>query len=166
MINPVTTAEAIVSFLQSATPGHALSLGRAVAQIRSMDPHCDLTDRQLVDIIASNALAMGFPAILFDLEWVQSVKAEPVGKPAPLARAIPGGGRDVASVGHTAALVDCGRRAVRQTHRAMILILAVTASVLVGCQTYSMSPPSHGIHHPMQPPANCAMTGSTCESPG
>lgn len=158
MINPVTTAEVIVAFLQSAAPGQALSMARAVHHIRSMDPRCELTDRQLMDIVASNAVAMGFPAILFDVDGLPAYRA---------ARSEPASRDQRACAVHQATKpsVRSGRSAVRRTHRAMMLIAAGTAFALVGCQTYGMrQPQTHGFRHSM-PPANCAMTGSTCESP-
>jgi hypothetical protein len=61
-----TTAEAIEEFLESASKGWALSLARAVREVRRIAPHCELTDRELADLVASHAVATGFPVLLFD----------------------------------------------------------------------------------------------------
>jgi hypothetical protein len=61
-----TTAEAIEEFLESAPKGWALSLARAVREVRSMIPHCELTDHELADLVAIEAVARGFSVLLFD----------------------------------------------------------------------------------------------------
>jgi hypothetical protein len=61
-----TTAEAVEEFLESAPKGWALSLARAVREIRSMVPQCELTDRELAELVAAHAVAVGFSVLLFD----------------------------------------------------------------------------------------------------
>jgi hypothetical protein len=68
MIRPATTAFAIITYLDDFSPGRALSLKRAVRQIRMIDPDCELTPQELAELVASRAVAMGFCAILFDLD--------------------------------------------------------------------------------------------------
>jgi hypothetical protein len=75
-------ADVIVAYLESALPGQALSLEQSVRQIRGMAAHCELTDRELAEIVASHAVAMGVPAILFDLDRSEADERDPLGEAA------------------------------------------------------------------------------------
>ncbi|MBS3652450.1 hypothetical protein KEU06_28070 [Pseudaminobacter sp. 19-2017] len=78
-----TTAEAVEDFLESTPKSWALSLARAAREIRNVVPHCELTDRELADLVASHALAMGFPVLLFDTTAPEIGRRVPGGDTAP-----------------------------------------------------------------------------------
>jgi hypothetical protein len=64
----LTTSEAIDAYLATLNLKSALALAQAVREVRASLPGCVLTDRELAEILAAQAICQGFAVIIFDLD--------------------------------------------------------------------------------------------------
>lgn len=62
-----TIPGAIEAFLTASTRSEPLSLASGVRAVRSALPTCELADSELAELIATHAVARGFPVLIFNI---------------------------------------------------------------------------------------------------